>query len=43
MSFFKLAYNVPRIGDVAAKAKTILSAKIEFIRENRAGAIQNQQ
>lgn len=35
--------NVPRTGDVATKRKRVFSAKIEFIRENRAEATQNQQ
>ena len=41
--FYKLAYNVSRTREVAKQAKRVLSAKIEFIRENGADATQNQQ
>ena len=41
--FVKIAANVPRTGDVATKAERVFSAKIEFIRENRAEATENQQ
>ncbi len=43
IGFFIIGYNVPRTGDVATKAERVFSAKIEFIRENRAEATQNQQ
>jgi len=35
--------NVPLLGDVAMPAERVVSAKIEFIRENRVEATQNQQ
>jgi len=38
-----MAYNVPLLGDVAMPAERVVSAKIEFIRENRVEATQNQQ
>jgi len=38
-----IACNVPRTREVAMQAKRVLSAKIEFIRENRDEATQNQQ
>ena len=38
-----LASNGPLLGDVAMQAERVVSAKIEFIRENRVEAIQNQQ
>ena len=37
------AGNVPLLGDVAMQAERVVSAKIEFIRENRVEATQNQQ
>jgi len=39
----RLAGNVSRTREVAKQAKRVLSAKIEFIRENGAEATQNQQ
>jgi hypothetical protein len=36
-------FIVPRTGDVATKAERVFSAKIEFIRENRAEATESQQ
>jgi hypothetical protein len=38
-----LASNVLLLGDVAMQAERVVSAKIEFIRENRVEATQNQQ
>ena len=38
-----LASNVLLLGDVATQAERVVSAKIEFIRENRVEATQNQQ
>ncbi len=39
----QLAYNVPLLCDVAFKAERVFSAKIEFNRENRVEATENQQ
>ena len=38
-----IAANVPLLGDVAMQAERVVSAKIEFIRENRVEATQKQQ
>ena len=38
-----IGYNVPLLGDVAMQAERIVSAKIEFIRENKVEATQNKQ
>jgi len=43
MIFFVISCNVSRTREVAKQAKRVLSAKIEFIRENGAEATQNQQ
>ena len=37
------AGNVPLLGDVAMQAERVVSAKIEFNRENRVEATENQQ
>jgi hypothetical protein len=38
-----MAGNVLLLGDVAMQAERVVSAKIEFIRENRVEATQNQR
>jgi len=39
----KLSHNVPLLCDVAFNAERVFSAKIEFNRENRVEATENQQ
>ena len=43
MQLSAISDNVLLLGDVAMPAERVVSAKIEFIRENRVEATQNQQ